>query len=321
MISRSIIRPYPTGACGPSTEELNAIIALVLDPNLKTERLDQNELTLTNRYVDWPARIQGQRQTCIAFAAAACVELLRAGDGQPFEALSPQFLYWHMRDLGQRLGDSPPGWKEGATKLGHAKQVLQDIGICRWVDCPYPDRLDDQDLKEGEEPDLKGPKPEENLVTRRISRDSYYEDWSNPNNHKPVARTVYDALKQNGPVAIALPVFYSASDPLETNWDNPVTTNSGVVIDPIEGEWVPHDPARPEHSAPGHAVCVVGFQPDADELSGGWFIFRNSRGINWAGHRDGEGPEPPIVPARGYGAISATYVDRYCWEMLSPVLP
>ena len=29
------------------------------------------------------------------------------------------------------------------------------------------------------------------------------------------------------------------------------------------------------------------------------------------------GGDPPRVPARGYGAISATYVEGFCWEYLS----
>ena len=63
----------------------------------------------------------------------------------------------------------------------------------------------------------------------------------------------------------------------------------------------------------GHAVCVVGFVPDADETTGGYFIFRNSWGTGAFGRR------LPVrgshAPERGYGQISATYVEKFLWEM------
>jgi hypothetical protein len=73
-------------------------------------------------------------------------------------------------------------------------------------------------------------------------------------------------------------------------------------------------------SSPVVMPSASSFQPDASEPGGGWFIFRNSVGLNWA---SGISPsvEPPHVPARGYGAISATYVEGHCWEYFSPILP
>jgi len=326
MISRpSIMRPYPTGACAPSEEALKSARPLVLDDLSKPERLNRptyRDLVEKQRYAHWPARIQGQRQTCIAFAAAACIELLRAGDGRRFELLSPQFLYWHMRALALSV-DRPPGWETGATKLADAKDVLIEKGICAWSACPYMDRLGPG------EPKPVGPEPTreadsaaaENRIVEVGSEGTFYFNCPDPKRREPgVAKMVYNLLAKKRPVAIAIPVFYSTRDSLETNWDNPSTTNSGQVVDPVEPDWTPRDPDSQMQFPPGHAVCVIGFQPDDGEPTGGWFIFRNSRGINWAAHIDTENQEPPIVPARGYGAISATYIERYCWEILSPVM-
>jgi hypothetical protein len=209
------------------------------------------DLVEKQRYGFWPARIQGQRQTCIAFAAAACIELLRAGDERQFEPLSPQFLYWHMRRMGPGLtsdGKPPPGWDKGATKLGQAKEILIEYGICTWSASPYMDRLPPDD------PPVEGPRPTDavikaaaaNRIAAAVSRiadadnSTFYFDCPDPGKREPgVARMVYDLLAKKRPVAIAIPVFYSTTERSETNWDNPVTTNSGEVIDPVEGDWTP----------------------------------------------------------------------------------
>ena len=49
---------------------------------------------------DWPAGHQGLRNTCVAFAVAACLELQIAirVRAEP-RLLSPQFLYWHIYAL------------------------------------------------------------------------------------------------------------------------------------------------------------------------------------------------------------------------------
>jgi hypothetical protein len=321
-----IIRPYPTGACAPS-DTAHAALDLSAAETAPQYRLDPNAPPIDlvrldpqgpDRYPDWLARIQGQRQTCVAFAVAACIELLRAdgktATGKDFEPLSPQFLYWHMRRLGDLDSEKPPGWQTGATKLGHANKVLAENGICRWSTCHYDDRLAPGEAIEGPEPD---PAAEREAAESYFSKSAYQEFRDPDNRQGGAAQIVYDHLRQNRPAAIAIPVFYSTDDRLETNWDNPVTTNSGKVVDPAEGwEARKDDPNGPP---PGHAVCVIGFQPDDREPTGGWFIFRNSRGMNWAAHLDPEKRNNPRVPARGYGAVSATYIERYCWEILSPV--
>src|SRR5262249_22984837 len=154
-------------------------------------------------------------------------------DRRQFDPLSPQFLYWHMRTYGP-FGDVPPGWENGATKLGHARKVLVDRGICSWSVCPYMDQLSPDEPLEGTAPDEAATRA---AVESRIAANSFYIDFPEPDHRSPgVARMIYDQLQKKQPVAIAIPVFYSTADPLETNWDNPATTSSGEVFDPVEGD-------------------------------------------------------------------------------------
>ena len=59
-------------------------------------------------------------------------------------------------------------------------------------------------------------------------------------------------------------------------------------------------------------MCVTGFEPDNLEPTGGYFIVRNSWGTSWASGAPAAGSS--YAPEPGYGEVSATYVDAYCWE-------
>lgn len=85
------------------------------------------------------------------------------------------------------------------------------------------------------------------------------------------------------PVAFSIPVF--------AKWLNP----SGKIPMPI--------PTAPLQG--GHAMCAVGYQPDATAPGGGFFVVRNSWGTQWA-------PQSPVAP--GYGSLPYAYIDRYGWE-------
>ena len=65
----------------------------------------------------------------------------------------------------------------------------------------------------------------------------------------------------------------------------------------------------------GHVVCVTGFIPDPAEPLGGWFVFRNSWGLEFASHATLP-DSGPTSGTRGYGLLSATHVNNYCWEYL-----
>jgi hypothetical protein len=208
------------------------------------------------------------------------------------------------------LGASPPGWKEGATKLGYAKEILGENGICSLEACPYVADL---------EP-LEGPKPDEAAEKEASNNrfpDSDYFDFGDLARRPPgIAQKVYDLLAEGRPVAVSFPVFYLSPGSSLTTLDNPRTDASGEVIKPPLGSAV--QSTLTGANTPGHAVCIVGFQPDPLDTAGGWFIFRNSFGSDWADSIDPGKSTPPHVPARGYGAIPASYVENYCWEIFSP---
>lgn len=293
---------HPRGAAAPSVAALSSARDLrsPADVRAKLQGLKAVDL-VKGRYGKWPIlHDQGDRQTCIAFAVTACLELLRAGQSGAFASLSPQFVYWHMR-TGKWPPPLPPGWEDGATKLSHAQQVLATYGFCSWQACPS-----DSSLPPGAS--LEGPEPSAAAKAEGAAHlvpNGVYQPEQVPG----IARQVYDQLAQDRPVAIAIPVYSPADGSGLTNWN--VGMSSGEVVDPYKDEF------RVFNS--GHAVCVVGFQPDPLEPGGGWFIFRNSIGLNWAsGLWDGD--DAPRIPGRGYGAISATYVEGYCWEFFSPIL-
>jgi hypothetical protein len=106
-------------------------------------------------------------------------------------------------------------------------------------------------------------------------------------------------------VVITVPVF---QDPAFEHGPNTWTTNVGwsygVVIDPPPRSIV----------VGGHAVCVVGFDPDGSEELGGYFIVRNSWGVTWA--LNAPYPERSLAPEPGYGVLSASYVEDFLWELL-----
>jgi hypothetical protein len=146
---------------------------------------------------------------------------------------------------------------------------------------------------------------------------SDHRDFKDVKRPAGIARGIYKLLAAGRPVAIALPEFPRSPGSATTNWNNATSWGSGIVADPPPG-LVLHDPDNP--AGTGHAVCIVGFQQDRDR-PGGWFLFRNSLGGDWANSVDLTRSNPPHVPAPGYGAISADHIERYCWEMLCPKLP
>lgn len=287
----------PRGAAAPSAKALSSALNLQTSTQAQAKLQGLPAIDLVgDRYVNWQIQDQGDRQACVAFAVASCLELLRATQGTTFVPLSPQFLYWHIRTTAWPP-PPPPGWDEGATKLGYAQQILATKGICRWDTCPYDTNLH---LGEG----IEGPKPSDTASAEGAANLVITADYQAQ--QKPgTAKRVYDHLRRSRPVAIAVPVYAQSNESSVTNWSSGIT--SGEVLDPYrDGIFVG-----------GHAVCVVAFQPDP---SGGWFIFRNSVGGNWASGFQPDG-DPPRVPAPGYGAISAAYVEGYCWEYLSLILP
>jgi hypothetical protein len=238
------------------------------------------------RKTGWTIRDQGARGTCVAHALAACNEhaAFTRGTGRTPTSYdgSEQFLYWGAKQC--------DGSQTDGTRHAFALRALQTHGLCDEAAWPYV-------AKPGTSVHQGPPPP--SAITQAASNIHVGGAVNAPSN----SQTLYQQLLKT-PVAIGVPVFRDLSNPKQDNWNVPTILEYGRVIDPPLKSIV----------IGGHAVCVVGFEPDANEPSGnGWFIIRNSWGVNPWGRQLPKsgywGPEP------GYGQISWSYVDLYLWEM------
>ena len=113
---------------------------------------------------------------------------------------------------------------------------------------------------------------------------------------------IYQSLCAGRPVGAAFHIF--PTDAGRSNFEN-----SGDGLVKFSGNDCPPEGGLPPDRG-GHAVCIVGFEPDQFEPMGGYFVFRNSFGTAWPtkGPIDG-------WPG-GYGRIAASDVGRFLWEAL-----
>jgi hypothetical protein len=246
----------------------------------------------------WPVRDQGLAPTCVPYAANAALEYRWAKAGQRPIRLSSSFLYQRIRARGSasRLAD------DGGTKLGDVQQVLAAEGVC--LETAWEDRnsLD-------AEPDAAAMA---DAAARRTTAVGYWDLGRLKRRWEGSARAVLELLKQGRPVAISIPQFRDPrlDDDAPNNWWMPLVRVYGEVMN------------RQDYMTPaqtGHAVCLIGFQPDPDEKLGGWFILRNSVGLRWGTGLPINGKEdPPRVKARGYGAIAASHIEDCVFEIFSP---
>lgn len=243
----------------------------------------KNLRRLDHRLKDWPVRDQGERGTCVAHALAALREHATGGG-----SLSPQFLFWATKHHG---GDPFPD--EDGSLLRYGGTALAKIGTCHEQDWPYDGTEQIGNVTHGTPPDP---------VQKRA------QNFKKPSVLLPTARRgnaalLYDELKNRGaPVAISVPVFAGQGSASFTNWNTASGVVHGTVLDPPSSAVV----------VAAHAVCVTGFIPDPNELVGGFFVFRNSWGSSKWSHSP-KGASSPPEP--GYGRISATYIDRFAWEL------
>ncbi|MEW6078710.1 MAG: C1 family peptidase [Thermodesulfobacteriota bacterium] len=192
-----------------------------------------------------PARDQGERGTCVAFATVALREFLLT----PPEPLSEQFLYWGCKELD---GSPDPG-----TALHTAMTVLQEYGVCQASAWPYNPM---QSATEGQGPPRSD--PQEKAKRYRL----------------PSARTVEPGLVQNYKYVLAgengqggMPVTFGTL--VFDSWYCSAETNrTGKITLPLPGEEI----------VGGHAMCAVGYVDDDTVPGGGYFIVRNSWGLGWA---------------------------------------
>ena len=259
----------------------------------------------------WHPVHQRWRNTCVAFAVTACLDLIAFGHDGTMRRHAPQFLYWKMR---QTPPDPlPPQWATGATLLGQARHVLETYGCCEEHLSPYRgDRITPVD----------GPAPTDDArraaLKNRYRASGYWHRPSQPNSEPPAA-AIIKQLVDLRPVAIAVEVFrvtHLGSDVEETHWNIGSAEEDGRVRELVNPgpDTTVGGQASDASTRGGHAVCVIGFEPDGGAPGGGWFVFRNSMGPRYGARQT---RLPSVPPGLGLGIISVAHVNRAFWEWLS----
>jgi hypothetical protein len=240
------------------------------------------------RRPNWPVRNQDQRGTCVAHGAAACVENSTVASAPP--DLSEQFLYWAIK-----TNTPDPYPNDDGTWLLYANQALTSDGICAEVDWPYVRTVVNP---------VSGAVSGQPTATAIAAANGNRLTGTVVQSPIGAASTLLGWLQQGIVAGICLPVF---ADPLTpagpTNWSTNVGFDYGRVLNPPPTSQV----------VGGHCVCVTGFIYDPAEPNGGYFIIRNSWDTTWGSLNST--PGHGRAPEQGYGDISATYVDKYCWEL------
>jgi len=250
------------------------------------------------RIPSWPVRDQGDRGTCVAHALVALREWVATSSGL-VPRLSEQYLFWASKQ--PHLGNDPLPHDDG-TLLSYASRALEVGGVCEAHHWPYEGRLVTGNVTHQDHPQPPAP------ATAAKAAALHYKVAAGPgssftNGLNGNAPLLLGLLRKGRPVAITVPVFESATNGM-TNWSTPFAEQTGTIAEPLDYTVF----------SGGHAVCVTGFVSKTSEPCGGYFVFRNSWGDDWAFNPDYLPNANQFSRERGYGAISASYIDRYLWE-------
>ena len=226
---------------------------------------------------DVPARHQGPRGTCVAFAACTALALSRGGG----EVLSPQFLYWHLK----RMAGFP---QSDGSFARVALDVLEEVGTCTEATFPYdPTPYEDEGLPvEGSEPTAQAT-AEARL--RRTGRGLLYSTvWWYPgvDDHWGALAAWLDALvaEDERPELDGLHLCRAAlsgalGPPPRALIGSFRVFKSSFAAARVTGRMTLPLPDEPR--AGGHAMAIVGYADDADWAGGGYLLIRNSWGAGW----------------------------------------
>lgn len=263
----------------------------------------------------WPPRDQFGRGTCVAFATLAAVELHRAlREDMPPERLSEHFLHMRMTTAHPLPEAEALHLPNGSVLLRQALWALEADGVLRAELAPYKPFVAETDDDAAVADLLAQATP---IMCRAYGTIGSPESID-PARVDPIvpgqqtAQKILDFLKQGLPVVTGVPLFTHQSG--LSNWILPAALRSGVVLCPDDA----NAPSLIGPRADGHVVCITGFLPARSDPLGGWFIFRNSWGLDFASHSVTAAPAA-TAGMRGFGLLSATHINKYCWEYLVPV--
>jgi Papain family cysteine protease len=251
---------------------------------------------------NWRVRNQGSRGTCVAFATTACVEHYIGSPGVPPD-LSEQFLYCTIKTK-----TSDPRKNADGTLLEYARDALSAYGICDESLWPYVGASIAGNISQA-----GGGNPSAPATAAAASHCYTAGSYQIFNASGSGAQAVLNLLQNGQPVAITLPVF---TDPAVPNGPDNWGTASGWAYGRVL------NPPPTAIATDGHAVCVVGYEPDPTEPTGGYFVFRNSWDVTWANQTPSPGNSySPEADTETYQqpTSTTTYGNCFSSERTSPI--
>jgi hypothetical protein len=258
------------------------------------ERCDLGETIILELPDGWDIHDQGERGACVAHAAVACLEHFVFKKTGKLISFSEQFVHFTMRKRQRDQGEF-----SDRTWLKTARHVLRTDGVCLEAECLYDPFLEPLGLDGAE------PSPGARSSAEQYKFESRVVEHPEAEGIIP-SQSIVGSLHDGYPVAISIPVQVLRSSFGLTNWTTRLGRFHGIVADP-DGD-----------CADGHAVCIVGYLRDSSDSGGGWFVCRNSWGLEWASEAFSAQPFAiKALPGRGYGVMSARYIDTLCSELFT----
>jgi C1A family cysteine protease len=230
-----------------------------------------------------PVKDQGMRGTCVAHAAAACLEAEFTKKGAATTAkldLSEQYLYWACKNI-----DGSP--RSEGTFIEYAVEVLVNGvarkklagGVCNDKAWPY-NKLPAAGNESQDPPTPKA------LKAFRDNKQHRAMNYTKLNHHS--IKALKSELAAGHCVGLSVYTYHF--------WTDDFAWREGVISLPLGIE--------PDGA---HAVCLVGYRDNDATHGDGYFIFKNSWDVQWGFGR----PDP------GYGSLPYRYVLKEAIEAYS----
>ena len=218
-----------------------------------------------------PIRDQVGRGTCAAFSGVAFLEYEYINyAGYNDLDLSEQYFFYACK---QR--DGSPG-SDGTTMTAVRDVVMYD-GACleaTWPYNPYPTG----DPAQGPAP-VGAAQEAKNFVYPDVE---YYGGWF----FKPSIDTLKASIESGHIISFGVPVY-------DSWYSSPECRRTGEVTMPLSNDKL----------LGGHAMDLVGYVDDGSYPGGGYFLLRNSWGMDWA--------YESVTGSPGYGTIPYAYIGNY----------